>query len=191
MPKLPEPPRCFETNSIGIRCGHAAVVGGKWCGFHNPWRKRCYALKDDGTRCVRGPMVGMKFCAAHVGYKGTRAEDEILPPPPTEESILAEELAESPFLDVQITDPQEFAQAVLQSRDFRQYILIGLQTQELPSSVILRLMDYAWGKPVERVEHTGKDGQPIVTEVRRVVIRVNATPVEDVSEEVDHPLITH
>jgi hypothetical protein len=136
-------------------------------------------------------MVGMKFCAAHVGYKGTRAEDEILPPPPTEESILAEELAESPFLDVQITDPQEFAQAVLQSRDFRQYILIGLQTQELPSSVILRLMDYAWGKPVERVEHTGKDGQPIVTEVRRVVIRVNATPVEDVSEEVDHPLITH
>lgn len=74
-----------------------------------------------------------------------------------------------------ITDPQAFAQAVLGSLEFRMYIVNGLCLGNLPGFTTLlgRLMDHAWGKPVERVEHTGKDGQPIesVTEVRRVIIR--------------------
>jgi hypothetical protein len=52
----------------------------------------------------------------------------------------------------------------------------------LPSAVITRLMDHAWGKPVERVEHTGKGGEPIVTEVRRVIVHVQEPEAEPLSE---------
>jgi hypothetical protein len=85
-----------------------------------------------------------------------------------------------------ITDAKAFALAVLSSREFRQYIVNSLALGTLPPGVITRLMDYGWGKPPDRVEHTGKDGQPIetVTEVRRVIVHETRRP-ED--EDVDAP----
>ena len=66
----------------------------------------------------------------------------------------------------------EFATLVLSSREFRTYVRSGLVLGDLPPALITRLMDYGWGKPPERVEHTGKDGKPIevVTEVRRTIV---------------------
>lgn len=77
-----------------------------------------------------------------------------------------------------IADSKAFALAVLDSREFRQYVVSGLTLGNLPgfATILGKLMDYGWGKPVDRVEHTGRDGQPIetVTEIRRVVVHVNA-----------------
>jgi len=47
---------------------------------------------------------------------------------------------------------QAFAQAVLQSQEFRMYIIEGLMERDLPPAVLCRLMDHGWGKPIERVE---------------------------------------
>ncbi len=71
-----------------------------------------------------------------------------------------------------ITDPKAFAEAVLASRDFRSYIVNSLALGSLPAAITTRLMDYAWGKPAERVEHSGRIDS--VTEVRRIVIHVDA-----------------
>lgn len=90
---------------------------------------------------------------------------------------------------VDITDPKSFAEAVLSSYEFRQYILASLKLGSLPAAVTCRLMDYAWGKPPDRVEHTGKDGKPIetITEVRRVIIHVDATE----GAAAEPPYVTH
>jgi hypothetical protein len=71
-----------------------------------------------------------------------------------------------------ITDSKAFALAVLNSKEFREYIINGLTLGELPSAIICRLMDHGWGKPVEHVEHTGEHGQPIevITRVVRVIV---------------------
>lgn len=51
-----------------------------------------------------------------------------------------------------ITDSKRFALAVLDSSEFRRYIVNGLLLGSLPAAIICRLMDHGWGKPVERVE---------------------------------------
>jgi hypothetical protein len=86
-----------------------------------------------------------------------------------------------------ITDSKTFALAVLSSAEFRSYIVNSLTLGSLPAAVITRMMDYAWGKPVDRVEHTGKDGSPIemITEVRRVIVRV-PQETEEMHDEVVH-----
>jgi hypothetical protein len=75
---------------------------------------------------------------------------------------------------------REFADAILSSRIFRRYIIDGMRAGEIPASVVTRFFDYAtnWGKPPDRVEHTGKDGAPIetVTTVRRVVVYPEGVP---------------
>ena len=100
--------------------------------------------------------------------------------------------ADEPRLE-DITDSKAFALAVLSSREFRSYIVNSLVLGELPSAVICRLMDYGWGKPPERVEHTGKDGRPIetITEVRRVIIRGQQPEQDDDDEHLDKVEVTH
>lgn len=63
-----------------------------------------------------------------------------------------------------------FALAVLDSPDFRRYIVGGLLAGDLPPGIIIRLMDHGWGKPPDRVELTGRDGDAIITRVERVVV---------------------
>jgi hypothetical protein len=115
---------------------------------------------------------------------------------PSDKLTLAEFLGTSQPIEEQaprledITDAKAFAEAVLTSREFRSYIVNSLTLGSLPAAVTTRLMDYAWGKPAERIEHTGKNGQPIetITEVRRVLVRVN---VEQQQEAEDTAYTTH
>lgn len=83
-----------------------------------------------------------------------------------------------------ITDAKQFADAVLRSREFRIYIVNSLALGSLPAAITTRLMDYAWGKPVERVEHSGRVDS--VTEVRRVVIHVSEQPTEAEAKYTTH-----
>lgn len=86
---------------------------------------------------------------------------------------------------------KEFARAVLDSREFKQYVSTSLKACTIPSAILTRLMDYAWGKPPERVELTGKDGKPIeqITEIRRVIVRPE--PQFDEDESVTTQSVTH
>lgn len=93
---------------------------------------------------------------------------------------------------VDVSDPQKFCQGIVASREFRQYILTGILLggkDGLPPAVMCRIIDHAWGKPVERVEHSGKDGAPIVTEIRRIIVRPNE--VYDDEAAVARPAVTH
>lgn len=88
-----------------------------------------------------------------------------------------------------ITDSKQFALAVLSSREFRRYIVDGLTLGELPAAIVTRLMDYAWGKPAERIEHSGRVEN--ITEVRRVVIHVDERQVEEPEEVTEVKRILH
>jgi len=90
-----------------------------------------------------------------------------------------------------ITDSKLFAQAVLASAEFRFYIIDGLFGQNLPPAVLCRLMDYGWGKPPERLEHTGADGKPIevVTTVRRIVVHAERRVVDEATDEQQAPSV--
>lgn len=97
-----------------------------------------------------------------------------------------------PDLPVEPVGPlsaKEFCEQVLNSPEFRSYIRNGIVLGDLPPAIVVRLMDIGWGKPVDRLEHTGKDGKPIetVTEIRRVVVRAHDT-YESVDELKGHGL---
>lgn len=47
---------------------------------------------------------------------------------------------------------KKFAEAVLNSVEFRRYIIQGLVLGDLPSAILGKLMDHGWGAPVQRVE---------------------------------------
>lgn len=97
----------------------------------------------------------------------------------------------APRLEDIAGDAETFCKAVLNSREFRRYIVNGLTLGELPSAIMIRLMDMAgWQKPPDRVEHTGKDGQPIVTEVRRVLVHVAQQEEDDAKRDAPRQL-TH
>lgn len=81
-----------------------------------------------------------------------------------------------------IADGQEFAKAVLNSIEFRRYIVNSLLLGEIPAAVLLRVMDLAgptWQQPPKRLQHVGEGGGPIVTEVRRVIVHVHDSLDED------------
>lgn len=71
---------------------------------------------------------------------------------------LAESLGLVPGVEGKPLEPPEhlsakdFCQAILYSRDFRQYLYNGILAGDLPAAIVIRLMDLGWGKPVERVE---------------------------------------
>ncbi len=70
-----------------------------------------------------------------------------------------------------LTNSKAFADALINSREFRRYIVNGLTMGDLPGGVLCRVLDHGWGKPPERVEHTGKDGGPLlIREVRSIVV---------------------
>ena len=86
--------------------------------------------------------------------------------------------------------PKELALKILHSREFYQYVLNGLTLGELPPAILTRLMDYAWGKPPERVEHTGANGRPIESmKIVRVIIDPQVD--HDVEDVLTQPEILH
>ena len=97
----------------------------------------------------------------------------------------------APDIDVyESLSAKEFCTLVLESVEFRAYIVRGLVCRDLPSAVLCRLIDHGWGKPPERIEHTGPNGQPIetITEVRRVIVRA---PLPENDEKKPAPYVTH
>jgi hypothetical protein len=92
-----------------------------------------------------------------------------------------------------ITDPKAFGEAILFSREFRQYIMDGLRFGSTPgfAGILKFFLEHTLGKPPDKLELTGKDGQPIetVTEVRRVIVRVASQP-HDLDQD-ETPLVTH
>lgn len=93
---------------------------------------------------------------------------------------MREDLSDSQFEGM---TGREFARVICDSADFRRYILGGLRAGDLPSAVAIRLMDHAWGKPVDRVEHSGVNGQPIITRVERVIVHPGASKVDELEAE--------
>lgn len=93
--------------------------------------------------------------------------------------------AKTPLVD-DTTTIQEFAKRVLASREYRQSVVDRIVTHSLPAQIEAMLYHYAEGKPTERVEHTGKDGSPIVTEIRRVIVRAPSFDEDDVPVTVTH-----
>lgn len=92
-------------------------------------------------------------------------------------------------LDPQLSIP-EFCQQIVATPEFRRYLLHGLVMGDLPAAITCRILDHAWGKPVERVEHSGPDGDPIVTEVRRVIVRPKQYE-EDSEDDALRSQVTH
>lgn len=146
---------------------------------------RCTALNSLGFRCGHNAVPNSDRCQFHpleIPAVLAKADDEPIENPPFE-----------------IDNAQQFARDVLHSVEFREYIAINLRNGKIPAVVILRLMDYAegWGKPPERIEHTGKDGEAIVTEIRRVIVHTKEEEkqlpdIESVvvdEESLDLPLI--
>ena len=84
---------------------------------------------------------------------------------------------------------KDFCKGVLESYEYRQSILQRVTLGTLPPAVELRMYDYAYGKPVEKHELTGENGDPIVTEVRRIIVHVEGnTLLEDMrtAKQVTH-----
>lgn len=58
------------------------------------------------------------------------------------------------FVDLAACSPKQFCKQILESVEFRQYLLNSITLGSIPPAVVLRLMDVAWGKPTERLEVT-------------------------------------
>lgn len=97
----------------------------------------------------------MKSLAEHLGIEDTRPEAS-----PTEISDV----------DIENMSVQDFCRGVLRSREYRLSILQRVRSGDLPAAIESLLYHYAEGKPVDRIEHTGKDGQPIAVAIRRVIV---------------------
>lgn len=94
----------------------------------------------------------------------------------------------------QIVDGKAFGLAVLNSVEFRAYILMGLRLGTLPgfTSILGRLIDHAVGIAPKKVEMTGANGEPIehVVEVRRTIVRVEKR-LDDDEEQALRPEAVH
>ena len=84
---------------------------------------------------------------------------------------------------------RDFCRGVLQSLEYRQSVKDRIALGTLPPAVECRMYDYAYGKPVEHVEHTGKDGGAIVTRVERVI--VSASQFDDLELAPSSKATTH
>lgn len=70
-------------------------------------------------------------------------------------SSLEAEAAATPLKPVEPTpsvSAKEFCQSIIDSPEFRRYLRDGITLNDLPTPIICKIMDHAWGKPVERLE---------------------------------------
>ncbi len=80
---------------------------------------------------------------------------------------------------------EEFAKAFLNSLEFKKYIVNSLTLGELPPAITTRLMDYAWGKPTEKLEITDKTARFEEMSVPELVqrIRLLQSALETLSDD--------
>lgn len=98
--------------------------------------------------------------------------------PRTEDQRTELQLDDATEAALDISDPKEFCKKILESREFRRYIMHGIVLGNVPPAVITRVMDQGWGKPVENHKHSGDPDAPIVTEIRRVIVHARADVFE-------------
>lgn len=110
---------------------------------------------------------------------------------------LAELLADDSFdpmhgaaapLDVYTFDTSDaatFAKAILSSREYRESIRHRLILGELPPAVEVRLFDYAFGKPIDKVEHSGRVDTR-VERVERVIVEAPSMAALDAMTVTKH-----
>lgn len=83
-------------------------------------------------------------------------------------------------------DAKAFCEAVLNSAEFRQYVVSGLLLGSIPAAILSRVMDVAgWPKSADVHKLVGANGGPIetVTEVRRVIVDPSAEKQQQQFEE--------
>jgi len=84
-------------------------------------------------------------------------------------------------------DAREFCLRVVRSPEFRTYITNGIVLGDLPPAILCRILDYAWGAPLKRVEVVGRDGGPIetISRIERVIVDarngLDELPIRDVA----------
>lgn len=154
---------------------------------------QCTGTNALGLRCGLVPLPDSERCHLHPLPSTAITIPTVLDPEPEPEDPKFE-----------VTNAADFAKAILESLEFRQYVVLNLKNGKLPAAIVLRFMDYAegWGKPPERIEHTGKDGDAIITEVRRVIVHAqeperpeipnhpDAEPLFEMGDDgLDQPLI--
>ena len=67
---------------------------------------------------------------------------------------------------------EEFARSIVESDEYRELVWKRLRAGILPPAVEVLLHHYAHGKPTDRVELSGADGEPleVIACVRRVIV---------------------
>jgi len=59
------------------------------------------------------------------------------------------------------------ARVIVDNPDVRALWLDQAKRGDLPSVILQTLLYYAWGKPKERIEHSGDPDKPLVVRLRR------------------------
>lgn len=82
-------------------------------------------------------------------------------------------------VDLSALTIEEFCKRVLSSPEYRRSVYLRVTAGALPAAIETLMYHYAAGKPVERHEHTGKDGAPIqkVTKIIREFVDPHGHPV--------------
>lgn len=108
---------------------------------------------------------------------------------------IKEDFKEDPHAKYEGLSGVEFCRAVVDSPEFRRYVVTGILAHDIPPALVTRIVDHAWGKPTERVEHSGVNGAPIITRVERVVVRapnvLDGQTLADAYDSRDTGNITH
>lgn len=98
---------------------------------------------------------------------------------------------------------REFCRKIVNSTEFRLFIVEGLVDKKLHPSVVSKLMEYAWGKVPDKIEFEDKtkaieNASPEALEQRLLVLadlarrqRMNEAAVQDESDPPDTPSSIH
>lgn len=73
---------------------------------------------------------------------------------------------------------KEFATAVLDSTGFKIYIVSQIQSGVIPSAIITRLMDQAWGKPAQKLTVEEDKGKVAIDEQTEQELEVRLAEVQ-------------
>lgn len=119
---------------------------------------------------------------------------------PSEPSLPPSSASGPPLVSLERVDigkltAREFAEILVNSIEFRRYLVFGLTLGNIPgfTSILGRVLDHLWGKAPDKLELTGQDGKPleVVTEVRRVIVRHDTRNVFNEEPKRPEKVTTH
>jgi len=62
---------------------------------------------------------------------------------------------------------KDYALSVVEDPEVRAMVLAQAKAGHLPPPIFQALMHYAWGRPIEKIEHSGDPDKPVVVRIRR------------------------